>query len=259
VIGLHTLSSPVNEYPDGSLHPAPYDAAPLVFEWSRCPTTLKALPQWLALTIKAGRKPITIVDPLNPDPCAALAKQYPGNVWEIGNECSDLPYWSGTAQDYAIAYLLAQDAIKDADPTATVITCGVQGMQTGGHAAKWLHRVFDAIPRPWEVIDGVGVHLYPGDITEIDRIPEMLDHLRAVMAAHRLETKPIWNTECGILSPEFRALPRTIQTDAVRRVFRHARECHVNVWYAFDQHTMGFGASPEEFAESVAAWNEAVQ
>lgn len=205
---------------------------------------------WVDRIIAQGRKPLLILDPKLD--ATAVVTHYKGKVkaYEIGNECSD----SWDAKLYAIRLSAAYKAIKAVDPTATVITCGNQGHQNGGIASRWLHRVLDVT----HDFDAVGVHLYPSSMADIDRIPEMLANLKAVIWAHLGKLVPIWNTEFGVLSPRFRSETRASQKETIRRMMRHASECAVSIWYAFDHDSMGLGADPNELAGSITAWNEAI-
>jgi hypothetical protein len=95
----------------------------------------------------------------------------------------------------------------------------------------------------------------------------MLGNLNAWRWAWRVETKPLWCTEFGILQStcRFRDMPRVVQTDCITRMMRYAQAggCEVGIWYAADQHDMGLGTDVKtvlpdgstEFSNSVATWN----
>ena len=254
-LGLHMLASPVNQYPDGSLHPPSYDWSLFQVEYVRSPELIGEAARTAWVNAVSSRKAILIVDPAE-DPATVL--QLYGNklvAVEIGNECSDTGPWKNDAAEYPKRYLAWRQAAK-AYPVR-VITCGLQGTQNCGHACKWLSRMLDAIPQPWVDIDVVGVHLYPSSVLEMDRIPEMLDNLRRAMWSYRCEERPVWCTETGVLKPRFRSQPRYVQHAWSSRMLRHARDggCEVAVWYAADQHDMGFGTKAAEIEESVALWS----
>lgn len=251
-IGLHTLSSPVNQYPDGSAHPAPYDWTLFKFDLARPPALAPAnRAAWVSAIKAAGRTPIVGLDPAVP-----TDTNYDAQYFEIGNEMN---YGSMPPATYAAALKTMYAAIKAARPSAQVILGGTDSWQNGGGAQKWIAKMMVALDgaSPFDIF---GVHLYPhGPPSEIDRIPEMIGNIRATLWAWRLETKPVWCTEFGILkdTARFRDMPRVVQRDWITRMMGYAKAggCEAAVWYAADQHDMGLGTGTTELADSVALWN----
>lgn len=258
-VGLHTLFSPVCMW-KGAPYEGVYDTKPLVFEYARPPGGLSeaARDLWVDRSIALGRKPMLILYPQ--DDIAARVTRYKGKVreWEIGNEMSD----TTDPKVYAEWLSRSYKTIKAIDPGATVITCGNQGHQNGGHATRWMHNVLenafeDKDGKRTFFFDAVGVHLY-ASLSEIDRIPEMMSNVKSVIWAHLGKLCPIWNTEFGVLKPRFRSETRASQQDAIRRMMKHAQECAVSIWYAFDEDALGLGADTAELATSISTWNGAI-
>jgi len=127
---------------------------------------------------------------------AARAKQFPGLRWQILNEMDAEDAWSNgwlRAKDKKITQrrrgemygdLLAPvyDAIKQADPTATVVTAGIAGEPT-----EFYKGLVSRAPRKF---DAVSVHVYgsPLALPFRERSTAMRDLLGG---------KPLWCTETG--------------------------------------------------------------
>ncbi len=118
------------------------------------------------------------------------------HVWEIWNE-PDLGdvFWSGTPEQYAQLLKVGYEAVKAADPEATVLFAGL---------AYWsnpsLHiQVLDALQQFEEAathnyyFDVMSLHLY----SDIYNIRPVIAHINANMNA-RVGPHPIWLTETGV-------------------------------------------------------------
>ena len=158
-----------------------------------------------------------------------LAQHHRGLTWLIGNE-PDVRWQDNTAPEvYAIAYHRAYTAIKSADPTAQIAIGGLS--QITPLRLAYLERVWDfyqslyGAPLPVDVWNmhafvlreeraGWGVNIPPGfTIEQRGALWEVEDHddlaiveqqiraMRAWMAAHGQQEKPLWITEYGILMP----------------------------------------------------------
>jgi hypothetical protein len=158
-----------------------------------------------------------------------LARSHRGLTWLIGNE-PDVRWQDNTTPEvYAVAYHRAYTAIKSADPTAQIAIGGVS--QVTPLRLAWLDRVWDfyqslyGTPMPVDVWNmhafvlreergGWGVNIPPGFyIDHRGKLWEVEDHddlalveaqiraMRAWMAAHSQQDKPLWITEYGILMP----------------------------------------------------------
>lgn len=158
-----------------------------------------------------------------------LARTYRGLTWLIGNE-PDVRWQDNTTPEvYAVAYHRAYTAIKSADPTAQVAIGGVS--QVTPLRLAYLDRVWDfyqslyGTPMPVDVWNmhafvlreersGWGVNIPPGfyidhrgELWEVDDhddltlVEAQIRAMRAWLAAHGQQHKPLWITEYGILMP----------------------------------------------------------
>jgi hypothetical protein len=139
---------------------------------------------------------------------ASLAVQYPGRTWQIMNEVDDHPYWSnngwfgdfdaitdpinttaGPTRGDLYGQLLGPvyDAIKSADPTATVIT-GATALDAGPFWAA-------ALARAPGKCDAVCVHSYGEPI-------KLACSSRSIAAKAVIGSLPLWCTEWGSTSAD---------------------------------------------------------
>ncbi|HAJ37314.1 MAG TPA: hypothetical protein DCL15_16720, partial [Chloroflexi bacterium] len=158
-----------------------------------------------------------------------LARNHRGLTWLIGNE-PDVRWQDNTTPEvYAVAYHRAYTAIKSADPTAQVAIGGVS--QVTPLRLAYLDRVWDfyqslyGTPMPVDVWNmhafilreergGWGVNIPPGfyidhrgelweveDHDNLTLVEAQIRSMRAWMAAHGQQDRPLWITEYGILMP----------------------------------------------------------
>jgi hypothetical protein len=165
-----------------------------------------------------------------PELLAELAARYPGQAWMIGNE-PDIPAQDlATPAQYVAAYHTAYHALKAADPTARIIAGSLS--QITPLRLRWLDEVWrlyrerygEEMPVDvWgmhafilpEAADGWGAGLPPGvaaapgegmqwTVEQHDDqgiVEEQVRRMRAWMAEHGQQDKPLWITEYGILMP----------------------------------------------------------
>lgn len=110
-------------------------------------------------------------------------------AWEILNEPDQRWAFRGGARDYAAVLVAAHDAIKRADPAATVVLGGLGGLGS----RPWLARVLAAAGRPpGRAFDVAGVHVRG----RLAKLPVKLGDWRSFLARHGF-TGPLWVTEHG--------------------------------------------------------------
>ena len=137
----------------------------------------------------------------------AVARYRPLGVstWEVWNEPNSERFWS-TGPDperYGELLVAASQAIRRADPAATVITGGlapardIEGVELS--PATYLTGLLDAVPG-W-AFDGVAVHPYSYPAFPSDRQDwntfAALPSLRQFLVDRGHDTTPIWLTEYG--------------------------------------------------------------
>ena len=132
--------------------------------------------------------------------------------WEILNEPDADWAWDGTAEEYAHLLSASYDAIKAADPEATVLLGGL----ARPHDPAWLERVFatpgaDAIHK----FDVASVHLRG----PVDAVVRRYGEFKAWLAGHGFDG-PLWLTEFGYpADPAFQTDPAYAGGDASQAAY----------------------------------------
>lgn len=187
--------------------------------------------------------------------CSAVATRYLGKIkyYEVWNEVNYTSYWSGTAAQLAVLVRRANQVIKAIDPTAKIIAPIVQEPETGGTGNAYLGSFLDASDsaagtgKLW--IDVCGIHMYPPKYN-FQVHQNQIVNVQATLDARSLAQK-IWNTETGVLEPDYGVddevrgtwLKRSLLLSAALGVERY-------FWYSYDNDDMYMRPS------QIAAWNE---
>jgi hypothetical protein len=135
-----------------------------------------------------------------------LAKAYKGRIttWVIWNEPDFLPgesgswwTWSGNAADFARLLRTGYRAVKQVDPTATVVFPSTTYFADAVHGRElFLARVLNEISTDRDAaangyyFDAVGVNLY----CSLDAVYRVYGVYAAILTSHQI-TKPLWLTE----------------------------------------------------------------
>jgi hypothetical protein len=183
------------------------ERTPGQYDWTAVDALLaQAETEELWLTVCASstwatRQPTEFLPPSPPkDPSQyadfvhKLVERCQGRVtyWQCENEPSNTGLlWAGTASEYVEHLRTMHDAVKKADPDATVVLggCGydVLSSEQDSEPRRFFHHVLDA---GRDSFDLFSVHLYS------DPVPRHLDDVRAMMRAHGYE-KPLVAGELG--------------------------------------------------------------
>lgn len=154
-------------------------------------------------------------EPQDPDAFAkfasAAAERYSPkgiHAWEIWNEPNLVGFWKPAPNEAHYAKLLkaASVAIKDIDPSSTIITGGLASAGAGTNSIPpitFLSGIYENGAGPY--FDVVGYHSYtfpvlPSNDRHVNSWREIEDtdpSLRSVMADHEDSSKKIWITEIG--------------------------------------------------------------
>ncbi len=174
-------------------------------------------------------------------------------------------YFTGTPQALAAMARAVYQAVKAVDPQALVLSPAPTGLEypwLAGDASgtDYLDRFLGADDaaggsgRDW--VDAIAFHAYSHDgFNNVFAIPQMVANVRACMALHGLDGKPIWITETSAITPPLDSFVAQHQQDYIARTLLLALGCGIErvVWYAWDD-PLGFAGQP-----AVAArWNELV-
>jgi endo-1,4-beta-mannosidase len=131
----------------------------------------------------------------------AAVTRYAGKVttWEVWNEPNNATFWiSPDVAAYTALLKVAYPAIKAIAPTATVLTGGTAGGQSGGNATEaWHTGLYSNGAKGY--FDAVAVHPYPDSYAAGVTSGEMshIAGVRSTMAANGDSAVPMWATEVG--------------------------------------------------------------
>ncbi len=130
-----------------------------------------------------------------------VARRYAGRItsYEIGNEPNLRTFWSGTAEDYARFVTTAADAIRAADPAATIVANAglVRSRYDVATLAKWLAPLSSAVTGGR--LNAVSLHYYP-QAGQVGDAPEILKSMKAALASNGFGAVPAWITEVNVRS-----------------------------------------------------------
>jgi hypothetical protein len=130
-----------------------------------------------------------------------VVRRYQGRItsYEIGNEPNLLTFWSGTPEQYSQFVLTAAQAIRAADPKATILVNGalVRGKSDLAAIGTWLAPL--AAAGGTNAVDAVSVHFYPM-ASKLGDDEKMLAAMNDQLAAAGWSDLPKWITEVNIRS-----------------------------------------------------------
>lgn len=118
---------------------------------------------------------------------AVVARMPAGTAYEIWNEPDLTAFYVGTKARLAELHILAHDAIKAIDPTATIVSASVS--RDVGYLHGYLSLVSDHT-------DVVGVHGYVYPVSPSATV-QRIKWARAVARRHGLAAAPVWDTEAA--------------------------------------------------------------
>lgn len=185
----------------------------------------------------------------------ALVNRYKDRVryWEGWNEPNLQPFWTGTSAQLAEMQRRWYQAVKAADPTATVLSpcftsvfSGISGLQAFLAASDGA----SGTGKLW--FDVLAYHYYCNDhASRVHGLVRIHDGLRAAMAAEGI-SKPVWATEWGLLEPDFTTYSAADQRALLRIYLMALLVLGVErvIFYAFDDTDEGLSAG------NVTAWAE---
>lgn len=188
--------------------------------------------------------------------CQAVASRYNGKIryWEVWNEVNLTGFYTGTKAKLAELARLAHTTIKSVNATNVILSPNVTSLATGGatYFDGYLTASDGAAGTGKDWFDIVACHLYCSASTRMGLDTDgLVAALKAVLTT-RSVTKPIWNTECGLLAPDANALPAD-KMKHVKRSMLIAAALGVEHWsyYTFDHGTMGV----HDRAQYANEWN----
>lgn len=161
--------------------------------------------------------------------CKALVGRYKGRInhWEIWNE-PNIFFWTGPKEMYPELVKAAYKAIKEADPSATVLACSTATIDT-----EFIKMVMKA----GAPFDGLTVHPYRAALDDEGFIKELQD-VAALTAHADGKQKPVWITEMGWSTDVISGVSEREQASLLARSYlcSAASKAVANMsWYDFRQ------------------------
>jgi hypothetical protein len=161
----------------------------------------------------------------------AIATHAAGRIkyWEIWNEPNDPTSYCGSIASMVTMAQHAAQIIKSIDPTALILSPSA----TGTPGASWLSSFLSAGGSGY--IDIVAFHGYSS--AHAEDIVSMVSAYKAVMAAHGLSSKPLWDTESSWAGSGNLGTPASaLQVGFVAKDYLLHWSLGVSrfVWYAYD-------------------------
>src|SRR5207244_9381846 len=152
--------------------------------------------------------------------------------WEIWNEANRPESWTGSIPQLVEMAERAEAIIQEIDPKAEILTPSA----TGKEGPEWLSAYLDG--KGGDFADVVAFHGYCG--TDSENISLLLKKYKEVVAAHRLEKKPLWDTEASWGKSE--KLPdKEDRADylVISYLFHLSNGIERFYWYAWDNNEWG--------------------
>ncbi len=151
------------------------------------------------------------------------------NEWEVWNEPNLTEFWSGSAAEFAQLVRVSYQAIKAADPSATVVLGGIlRGVNIGRTDAIFaaIAALPDAAANHY-YFDVLGYHSYDDGVCSTF---DTIEHLKQVYWQPRVGNKPLWITEVGI------AVTNTVITHPLGYALPEEQASFVIQSYAYSLH-----------------------
>lgn len=159
-------------------------------------------------------------------------------------------FYSGTQSELAQMVRIASQSIKAVNPAAKCLTPAVVSLHSTGTGLAFFNGMMVASDgaggdmRDW--VDGIAFHAYPPGNSEWE-VHKIVGNVRAAMATLGVAALPLYNTEFGLLSPEFSQLDAATRVDKMMRMHILARchplgGCDASVWYDADSPNLGMTA-----------------
>lgn len=203
------------------------------------------------------------------DYCSQVATRAAGRIkyWEVWNEPNAGNAWfTGTQARYAQLLRIAKNAIKAIMPTAVICgPCTTSWTQINpGNAESWTDGALAASDGAGgfgrDHIDAFSIHMYQQTPKYWD-MPRMVARMRAVMATHGLQAKPLIDSESGFINPQLYLDSAAEPATWFRRrlIYMAAAGFHSTYQYDMDGDFMGWlKSNPVGLAGAVQLWNDTV-
>lgn len=188
-----------------------------------------------------------------------VAYRYKGRIrnYELWNEVNVKGFFSGSVEQMVALACEAHRLLKHADPANVLVSPSVV------NSPEWLDAFF--AKGGGQCVDVIGYHFYvPKDPPET-MLP-LISRVRAIMAKHLLDDKPLWNTEYGwmiesrehSIDAKDNSWKVLSMDDAAAYLSRSlilgwAAGLQRNFWYAWDNGSMGLWEEKKRQIKPAAA------
>jgi hypothetical protein len=126
----------------------------------------------------------------------AVAQQYKGQGirYQVWNEANIKGYFSGTPAQMGQLTRVADNVLREVDPTALLVGPAFATRLVGDSGRGWIDKFFAVRPSPAPAIDVVSLQLYPLSNGTPESAMTLLSETRKILRKYGVY-KPIWNTE----------------------------------------------------------------
>ncbi|MCT7972271.1 GH39 family glycosyl hydrolase [Laspinema olomoucense] len=131
-----------------------------------------------------------------------VATRYKGRIhyYELWNEPNGYKrFYTGTISEMLELCREAYQILKEVDPTITVVSPSATGDWGSSPGVEWLDEFLSQ--GGGDYADVIGYHFYVMPGPPENMVP-LIQKVKAVMAKHGQNHKPLWNTECSWLGDE---------------------------------------------------------
>lgn len=190
----------------------------------------------------------------------AFVNRYGNRVkhFEIWNEVSSSNFFSGSLTALANMVEAVATSVKAVVPDAKIIAPSVTGWKPDQATSNetYFGNMLNATATSTAVlknlVDIIAIHTYPEKQRFFD-IPEIVGRAKAVMTSAGVGSKPLWDTEVGILtspvSPELMTDQQYYLNMVRAQLYSVLSGCDSCFWYGWDYgtgvgYTMGFHLRP---------------
>ncbi len=172
---------------------------------------------------------------------APVARSYPGEWWQFGNEPNDLHQDNVSPAEYARRYHDFSSTLRSADPSARMVPAGLADADW-----RWAESFRQAYVRAygtWPPVDGWNIHNYLLDTcagaTDAGMFQRRIEEFRDWMGRSGEGDKPLFLTEYGVLYGsgccDCPAIPNDQAIEFMRTTFRWLSEARLVqgwAWFA---------------------------
>lgn len=186
----------------------------------------------------------------------AVSQRYSGKIkfWEVWNEPNNNTFYTGTRSKLVEMAVAIKNVVKYQDSTSKIISPAVTNFSDlpNQSAETYLRDLLatsdGAGGNLTNHIDILGVHLYvPGG--DLRKLVGIIENIKSACDANQISNIPIWDTESGIIAPDFSATNKEKRKRlfARQQILSAAMGIEKSCWYGYDYASYGFSNDVDFF------------